>query len=142
MWDKLLSIFLIITIVGALGALGYVIATPEAGKGFTELYIVGLDDEATDYPDVLKVGEVGEVTLVIVNHEHAAVSYAVEVRIDGVKNNRVEAILLEHGEEQEVITGFTPYRAGDSQKVEFLLYKNGDTESYFESVYLLVNVTE
>ena len=142
MWDRLLSIILIIIIMGALGSLGYVIATPGVGKGFTEFYILGLSGEVADYPEDLKVGEVGEVIAVIVNHEHAVVSYGVEVRIDGVNDNQVEAITLEHGEKREVIVSFTPHIAGDSQKVEFLLYKDGDAEPYFEPVYLLVKVTE
>lgn len=142
MWDRLLSIILIIIIMGALGSLGYIIATPGVGEGFTELYILGLSGEVADYPEELKVGEVGEVTAVIVNYEREVVSYGIEVRIDGVNNNQVEAITLEHGEEQEVIVSFTPHIAGDSQKVEFLLYKDGDAEPYFEPVYLLVNVTE
>jgi len=142
MWDKLLSIILITIITGALVALGYVIATPGAGEGFTEFYILGLDSEVVDYPLELKVGEVGRMTAVIVNHEHAATSYWIEVRIDGVKDNQVEAITLEHDEREEVIVSFTPHTAGDSQRVEFLLYKDGDTEPYFEPVYQLVNVTE
>ena len=36
--------------MGALGALGYVIATPRVGKGFTEFYILGLSGRAADYP--------------------------------------------------------------------------------------------
>jgi len=142
MRDRLLSIILIIIIMGALGSLGYVIATPGVGEDFTELYILGLSGEAADYPEELKVGEVGGVIAVIVNHERAAASYRLEVRIDGVENNQVEAITLEHGEEQEVIVSFTPHIAGDSQKVEFLLYKDGDAEPYFEPVYLVVSVTE
>lgn len=141
MWDKLLSIILITIITGALGALGYVIATPGAGKGFTEFYILGLSGRAADYPQELRVGEVGRVTVVIVNHEHAAVSYWVEVRIDGVKNNQVETITLEHDEKREVIVSFTPHRAGDSQEVEFLLYKDGEGEPYLK-LDLEVNVTE
>ena len=142
MWDRLLSIILITIITGALGVLGYVIATSDVGEGLTEFYILGLSGEALDYPQELRVGEVGRVTAVIVNREHAAASYWIEVRIDGVEDNRVEPITLEHGEKEEVIVSFTPHQAGDSQKVEFLLYKDEDTEPYFEPLYQLVNVTE
>jgi len=142
MWDRLVSIILITIITGALGALGYVIATPDVGKGLTEFYILGLSGEVADHPQELKVGEVGRVTAVIVNREHVAASYWIEVRIDGVEDNQVEPITLEHGEKEEVIASFTPQRAGDSQKVEFLLYKDEDAEPYFEPLYQLVNVTE
>ncbi len=133
-WDRVLFIILVITIVGALGSLGYIIVAPKVGERFTEFYIL-------DYPRELKVGEVGKVIVGIVNHEQATVSYRVEVEIDGVKNNEIDLIMLEHGEEWEKIVSFTPDRAGDSQKVEFLLYKNGETEPYLK-LDLSVDVIE
>ena len=67
--------------------------------------------------------------------------YWVEVRIDGVRNNQVGLLELEHDEEWEEIVSFTPHRAGDSQKVEFLLYNNGEGEPYLK-LHLWVNVKE
>jgi len=46
---------------------------------------------------------------------------------------------LEHDEEWEKIIGFTPGKAGDNQKVEFLLYNQGPNEVY-QSLHLWVNV--
>ena len=140
--DKILSIILIVVILGTIGTLGYVIATPKVGEKFTEFYVLGLEGKATDYPSELKVEEEGEVIVGIINREHEVVSYRVEVRIDGEKNNEVEPIVLEHDEKWEEIVFFTPHRAGDSQKVEFLLYKNGRSEPYLTPLYLWVNVTE
>ena len=37
---------------------------------------------------------------------------------------------LEHDEKWEEIVAFTPDRAGDRQKVEFLLYKQEQSEAY------------
>ena len=102
------------------------------GKGFTEFYILGLSGEAIDYPRELRVGEEGRVIVDVINREQETASYWVEIRIDGVKNSQVEAITLEHGEEREVIVSFTPHIAGDNQKAEFLLYKDGDAEGQYD----------
>jgi len=122
-----------------LGALGCVIATPKAGERFTEFYILGLTGKAMDYPKELKVGEEGKVIVGIINREHEIVSYRVEVTIGGVKNNEVKVIVLEHDEKWEGEVNFVPKVAGENQKVEFLLFKNEEVESY--SLYLWLDVT-
>ena len=78
-----------ITIVGALGTLGYVIATPKVGERFTEFYILGLSGKAIDYPTELVVGEERKLIVGIINREREAATYRIEVVIDGVKNNEV-----------------------------------------------------
>ena len=117
--DKVLSIVLIAAILGAIGTLGYVIATPKVEEAFTEFYVLGLEGKATDYPSELKVGEEGKVIIGVTNHEKVEASYRVEVRIDGLKNNEVGPIVLGDEQKWEEIVSFTPHRAGDSQKVEF-----------------------
>ena len=67
-WHRVVTIALVIAILGALGTLGYVIATPKAGETFTEFYILGKEGEATDYPVELRVGEQGRVVVGIINH--------------------------------------------------------------------------
>ena len=128
--DKTLSIILIAAVLGAIGTFGYVAATPRLGEKFTEFYILGLDGKATDYPRELKVAEERRVIVGIINREYEAVSYQLEVRIDGVRNNGVGPLVLKHDEKREEIVSFMPDRVGDNQKVEFLLYKNGQSEPY------------
>ena len=48
--DRVLSVVLVVAILGAIGTLGYVIATPKAGEKFTEFYILGLEGKADWYP--------------------------------------------------------------------------------------------
>ena len=129
-WNTALSVVLVLAILGALGTLGYIIASPKVGERFTEFYILGLSGEATDYPKELVVGKEGKVIVGIINREHEPVTYRVEVVIDGVKNNEVGPVTLEYNGEWEGIVGFTPDRAGDKQKVEFLLYRQGQSEVY------------
>ena len=40
----------------------------------------------------------------------------------------------------EMELSFIPQVAGDNQRVEFLLYKNGENKPYMEPLYLLVDV--
>ena len=140
--DRVLSAILVMVIVGTLAALGYVIATPVAGEGFTEFYILGLQGKAIDYPQKLKVGEEGEVIVGIINREQERVTYRVEVSISGVKNNETEPIVLDHGGKSEGIIGFTPNKAGEREKVEFTLYRDGKTEPCLEPLHLWLDVTE
>ena len=137
-WGRVLSIILALAILGALGTLGYVIANPK-GKPFTEFYILGLSGKATDYPKELVMGEEGKVMVGIINREYEPLSYRVEVVINGVKNNEIGPVTLEHDEGWEGIVGFTPDRAGDNQKVEFLLYRQGQSEAY-QRLHLWVDV--
>jgi len=146
--DKVLSVVLIVAILGAIGTLGYAIATPRVGEKFTEFYILGSGGKAEDYPTELKVGEEGRVIVGIVNHEQERTSYKVEVWIDGEKAKlRIEgedrdeiSVELENEGKWEQEVGFVPQKAG-RQKVEFVLYKEG--EPYFEEpLYLWIDVEE
>ena len=141
-WDKVLSVVLVVAMLGALGMLGYVIATPKVGERFTEFYILGMEGEAADYPQELTVGEEGKVIVGIVNSEHERVSYHIEVMIGNAKNNEVGPIELEHDEKWEGIVVFTPNEPDEGQKVEFLLYKNGEVEPSVESLYLWIDVNQ
>ena len=140
--DRILSAILITVILGVTATLGYAIATPKASEKFTEFYILGLEGKSIDYPTKLKVGEEGKVIVGIINREHERVSYQVEVKINGKRNNQVEPPELGHNEEWEEIVSFTPDKAADNQKVEFLLYKNGESQPYLKPLHLWIGVNE
>lgn len=93
---------------------------------------------AKEYPSQLSVGEETSLILGIINREQASFSYRVEIRIDGVIADTVGLISPEANEKREQEITFAPDKPGDKQKVEFLLYKQGQTEA-IESLYLLVN---
>ena len=141
-WDKACSVVLAISILAVLGTLSYVIATPKVGERFTEFYILGQEGEAAAYPQELKIGETGKVVVGIINQENETVNYHLDVMIEGMMNNRVESLSLEIGDKWEEVVNFTPDRAGDNQKVEILLYRNGQSEPYLEPLHFWINVKE
>ncbi len=166
--NKLLSITLIVFILGALTVLGYTAVSPGNGEKYTELYILGLNKTAQNYPTgfimnggrVTQVGysaerfnvnsEWGKITLGIVNHEYDEVAYLLTMTIDGEPTgiiynsgsvNQLGPINLAHGEKWEQEIGFAPQHTGENQKVEILLYKNGEI-SPDNSLNLWINARE
>ena len=140
-WGKTLSIILVVTIIGAIGTLGYVIIKPKVEEAFTEFYVLGPEGEAAGYSRDMVVGEEGKVILGIINREHRTVSYQIEVVVDGVEQPEPEAIVLEHNEKREVEVSFRVELPGANQRVEFRLY-NGETGALSRSLHFDVNVAE
>ncbi len=138
-WGRALSIVLAIAVLGSFGVLGYVITVSRATERFTEFYLLNSSGKANDYPGLLRVGEEGRVIVGIVNREYETMTYRLEVRIEGSITNEAGQVTLEHGGKWEEIVSFTPQRVGDNEKVEFLLYRQGQEEAY-RSLYLLVDV--
>jgi len=137
--DKGLLALLVIAIVGAVIMLGYTIIYPPHPERFTEFYLLGLNGKAIDYPVELEVGEEGKVIVGIIDREQEAVSYRIEIRINGMANNKVGLVKLNPDEEWQKVMSFTPNRVGDRQKIQFLLYRQGQGEVYRE-LYLWINV--
>ncbi len=140
MTGKILSFILIAAVLGTIGSLVYVAAVPRETVPFTEFYILGSQDKAADYPDNLKAGENGNVKVTIVNREHEAITYAVGVTVAGKTINQVGPMLLEDGQKWEGEISFSLNNPGTRQKVEFLLYKNGESQPYLGPLILWVNV--
>lgn len=139
-WGKVLAITVVVAILATLGTLGYVIATPKVGETFTEFYILGQDGKAANYPKELKIGEKGEVIVGIVNHEGKEVSYRVEVVAGSQESTEVGPVVLVDEQKWEGEVSFVPEVAGENQKVEFLLYKDGEVEPCLEPLHLWVDV--
>lgn len=138
---KGLTIALMVVILSSLGVLGYTISVTEVGERFTQFYVLNAEGEPEGYPEELVVGEEAKVILRIINQEREDMSYRVKVIVDGVTVEETGLLLLAHQEKWEREISFTPTRTGENQKVEFLLYKNGETEPY-RDLYLKINVSE
>jgi len=141
-WDKVLSIMLVIIFLGALVTIGYVIATPKVAETFTEFYLLGPEGEAANYPEELMVGGEGRVTVGIINHEGREVRYRVEIVIGNKKSVEVGPIALSDEQKWEGDVSIVPEVAGENRKVEFLLYIDGEVKPFLEPLYLSVDVSE
>lgn len=128
--DRALTIVSILSLVAAMGALVYIVATPRVGERFTQFYVLGSQGTAEDYPQKLVVGQQGEVTLGIVNQEHEDASYRIEVSIDGEKVQEIGPISLAHEEKWEEEVTFVPTKPTKPEggKVRFQLYKGDGSE--------------
>ena len=137
--DKILSLALLIVILGTASAAGYVMIQPKAGENLTEFYILETEGKMANYPSQMAAGQEGKVIVAIAHHRPEPVNYRLEVMIDGTKNNEITGIVLGQDEKWEQVVSFTLWQAGENQKVEFLLYRQGQKEAY-RSIHLWVDV--
>ncbi len=77
----------------------------------------------------------------IINHEYQDVYYLVEIRWAGTLVEELGPVMLQHeqGWQQEVEV--TAVEVGENQKVEFLLFREGEEEPY-RSLFLWLDVKE
>jgi uncharacterized membrane protein len=136
--DKVLSIVLAISIILAISATAYVILVPKEGEKFTEFYILGPDGKASNYPTNLTVGQTGNVTVGIVNHEYSTVNYEMVIKLNNQTINDTN-ITLSNNETYSVPFTFTPSTYGQKQELEFELYKLPDSSTVYRSLHLCIN---
>lgn len=139
--NKVLSSVLGLLIIVTIGSIVYVSHTPPAKGAFTELYVLGVDGKAADYPRTLAVGGQGRVLVGIINHEYQKREYRLVVAVSGSNSEQIDHLVLEHEEKWEQQISFTPKTAGTQQKVEFLLYKGKEVKPC-AMVYLWLDVIE
>jgi len=140
--DKILTIILLIAIATALAMTVYVIVTPKKGEEFTEFYILGPGGKAMDYPTDLSAGEKGEVIVVVVNHEYENLSYLFRAEIEN-RTIGEKKFQLAHNETFEFPFVFTVTGSQDEKerkKLEFLLFKENQTEKPYRELHLRIKV--
>ena len=133
-----LVILLACSVTGFAVFLGCTLAGPPQKQAFAEFSILGMENRASDYPLELRPGEGGVIMAEIVNHEHEAANYRVEVIVEGNKSYELSPITLEPGEKWHGELEFTPEPVVKKQKIIFQLSK--DTGQPEAVRYLWVNV--
>jgi uncharacterized membrane protein len=116
-----------------------IVLFPNPGEPFTELYLLGPEGKASNYPTNMTVNQTANVTVGVVNHENTNVDYKLTVTLAN-KTINTTSFSLANDEKWETSISFTPTQRGMGQKLEFDLTKGGDLNVY-RSVYLLINVT-
>ena len=163
--DKALTVILILTILLSVAALVYVIVTPKQGEKFTEFYILGPGGKAYDYPTNVREGNRSMVIVGVVNHEYAPVNYTMSIALNNTPLNNTSFnnstsednfrigppyiypiksmnLTLAHNETWERPVSYVLNHTGDRQKLEFLLYKEGNFTGPYRDLHLWVNVSE
>jgi len=110
-----------------------------SSESFTEFYILGPGGRAEGYPRTLALGDSLAVILGVVNHEGDDAGYRIEATVGGQAADLIDTLWLKDGEQWERPATLVPNQAGDSQEVEFLLYREGVSGAY-RAVHLWVDV--
>jgi uncharacterized membrane protein/LysM repeat protein len=140
---RVAAVLIVVLCSVGLGVAAAFLATSRgSSESFSEFYILGPGGRAEGYPRTLELGDGLTVILGVVNHEGDDAAYEVEATVDGQAAGLIDSLRLEDGEQWERPVTLVPNQAGNSQKVEFLLYKvevDGVSEAY-RAVHLWVDV--
>ena len=140
-WKKVISLVLVFSILIAVGSIGFAIIKPKPGEKFTELYVLGKDDKASNYPETIRLGEPATIKVGVVNQEQRLIPYRLEITIGGTPTFTKNPISLEGGQRWEEPVPLIPVKLGKQQKVEINIYRPEDTRPY-QYLILWVDVFE
>jgi len=132
----------VLCLIGFGVALPFLVTSQGAPERFTEFYVLGPSGKAEDYPQTLELGDGLTVILGVVNHEGDDAGYEIEARMDGEAADLIDSLKLKDGEQWEEPVTLIPDQAGDSQKVEFLLYKeqSDGLDDAYRALHLWIDV--
>ena len=135
---KVLTSILAVALILAVGGTILIVAFPQPSEPFTELYLLGPGGKAAGYPTNLSVGQTGNVTVAVVNHENANVDYRLVATLNNTTISTKTFSLANNQKWQDSIS-FTPTTRGAGQKMQVDLFKGSDANVY-RSVYLFLTV--
>lgn len=151
--DGALNLLLVLSIVLAIGSVGYAVAVPPDGEQFTEFYLLTETDDgelvADEYPTTFVRGDTASVVVGIGNQEQEQVNYSVIVELQDVQpvdggslnvsnetanaSTELEVInrqrldqftaTVEHNETWQDSRELQPTLTGENLRVQYLLYR-------------------
>jgi uncharacterized membrane protein len=156
--------FLVVSVVLAVGSVGYAVGVPQQGEQFTEFYLLSENESgefvAENFTGNLSVGERQPVTVGVTNYEHEPMSYSVVAQLQRV-NSTGEGITVQQreslgqlqtgeiaaGEQWRSELALEPSMTGDEQRLLFLLYRgdppaNPTADTAYQRMHLWVNVSD
>lgn len=138
--DKTISTILVLLIILGVSAVVYIVVNPQPNEKFTELYILGENGKAGNYPINMSTGKKGNVTVGIVNQEYMETSYKLIVKSGNSTLYQRSDLKLPSNGKIEIPVEFNLTKKG-TNTVEFMLYKLPDETKVYRSVYLIVNIS-
>jgi uncharacterized membrane protein len=167
--DAVLNVALAISVVLALGSVGYAIAVPPEGEQFSEFYLLTEAEDgqevanaeglvADNYPTNFTQGEERSLVVGIGNQEHERANYTVVVEIQRVDIVDNETVVRESQELQRFRTTLAhnetwlrphtvaPRMTGENLRLQYLLYRGEppeeiETSTAYRDLHLWVNVS-
>lgn len=144
---KGLIALLVATSILSAAAIGYTILDPTQREAFTEFYILEPNGTLPEYPSTFQVGQQQNITVGITNHEYQDVTYGLVVVAENATNSSQKTLIYNESitvpntytSEQPVALKFS--EPGNNTKVDFLLYRDNDTQTPYREASLWVNVT-
>ena len=161
--DAALNVLLAVSVLLAIGSVGYAVAVPPQGEQFTEFYLLTEQPDgelvADEYPQNITIDEQPELIVGIENHEYESREYTVIVQLQDVTiegNNttvteRTEidrfATTVAHNETYQELRPISPTRTGENLRVKYLLYADEvpatpTADTAYRDLHLWVNVSE
>jgi uncharacterized membrane protein len=98
-------------------------------KGYTDLFLLDVNGTSENLPTNLTVGEQGKVLANVVNHEGSTMNYRLVVKYDNTTLYNYN-FTLDHNQKWEKLVTFRSAFAGPKRDLQFVLYKNNDTNPY------------
>lgn len=139
--NRALFVFLAAAIVVTSGFIIYMNVTPQNINKFTEFYVLNTEGKASDYPEQVTVDNPVGVLLGVVNHEYQPADYNVEIKMGDTEVGEANTGTLAYQQKWEEKVSFVPRVVGESQRVDFILFKDGKTEPYLkEPLTLYIDV--
>jgi uncharacterized membrane protein len=136
-----LFVFLAAAIVVTSGFIIYMNVTPQNINKFTEFYVLNAEGKAKDFPEQVIVDDPVGVLLGVINHEYQPADYNVEIKMDNTEVGEANTGTLAYQQKWEEKVSFIPRVVGEGQRVDFILFKNGETEPYLnEPLTLYIDV--
>jgi uncharacterized membrane protein len=163
--DRLLSGILVLVILIAITTTIYVIASPKESEHFSEFFILGENQMAADYPDLIITGQNYPMFIGVGNHEYRNMSYTIETwtmltEFDNVTNSTTIMVMdpldqmslsLAHNETMVIPYNLSLNKTGYN-RVEFLLFNetipgpevtgSDRINASYRDLYLRVQVNE
>lgn len=164
--DAVLNVVLVVSIVLALGSVGFAIAMPSDGESFTEFYYLSETDDgellAEEYPREFVAGEARPIVVGVENQEHERTNYTVVIEAQNVSfggPNGTRATIhereqlarfsvgLAHNRTHHRTVQLRPTLVGDDRRIKLLLYRDAvpDTvsaDTAYRDTQFWVNVSQ
>ncbi|QAY20997.1 DUF1616 domain-containing protein [Halorubrum ezzemoulense] len=159
--DGTLNIVLAISVLLAIGSVGYAVAVPPQGEQFTEFYLLTENPDgelvADGYPETMTRGETAELIVGIGNNEYQSTTYTVVVQVQEVNTTDNSTTVLDrteidrfevtvpHNETHHQQHTLRPPQTGENLRVQYLLYNGSlpDTptsENAYRNLHLWIDV--